>query len=321
MASIGTAARGSGPEEAAVQRVGPRHRRPALGVLLTGRPDPRQSMVEQFLAHSRDRGLPLSELYAAYKGDDPKAAALILPNAGRSGMLFTNPVTETHQTELTARVIHAACQAQDRQAMNLVQSLTDPDQLLNQRSLEAAQFRRLAVLGYRQRPATLPPEPLQLSDPAIAYVHWAQEHRELFARAIEATYEDTSDCPGLVGLRRMDDIIAGHMATGRFDPRLWFAFHKRGEPVGVMLLSQMLQQPGYELVYLGIAPPFRGMGLARQMLRHGFGVVSSRARHQHSDNAQLHLAVDENNAAARKLYDDFGFTLSTRKVAMIRPLA
>jgi ribosomal protein S18 acetylase RimI-like enzyme len=322
MASVSPSAHpGPGDEAELIQRVPASQRRPVLGVLLTGRPDPNHSLVEQFLGYSRDQGLPLNELYAAYRGKAPVAAALVLPNAGRSGMLFCSPVHEPDQAALTGRVVQTAAQAQSPKTIALLQSLLEPAQPMTERALQTGGFYKLATLQYMQRPATLPARPLELADPAIETCHWSEANRPLFARAIEASYEQTADCPDLVGLRRIEDIITGHMATGRFDPRLWFAFHKAGQPVGVMLLNEMIQQPGFELVYLGLAPAFRGQGLARKMLAHGFGLVSQRAAARPSDNPRLHLAVDETNQAALRLYEQFGFLANTRKVAMIRPLA
>ena len=44
----------------------------------------------------------------------------------------------------------------------------------------------------------------------------------LFAETILQTYRDSLDCPGLNGVRQIEDIIAGHKASGEFDPALWF---------------------------------------------------------------------------------------------------
>jgi ribosomal protein S18 acetylase RimI-like enzyme len=136
----------------------------------------------------------------------------------------------------------------------------------------------------------------------------------LFARAILASYEQTMDCPGLLGLREVDDIIAGHMATGRFDPSLWYAFYQGDVPVGVMLLGILPPHRSGELIYLGIAPAYRGKGLARPILEHGLGELSAR------DTTRLLLAVDEANQPAIRLYRHLKFRTSARKAALIRAL-
>jgi ribosomal protein S18 acetylase RimI-like enzyme len=289
-----------------------------LGVLLTGRAEPHHALVEQFLSYSRDHDLPLSELYAAYRGQAPVAAALVLPNAGRSGMVFASPVHTADQAALAGRVVDEAARQQPAERMAMLQALLEPEQPLTRQALEAGGFHKLATLQYMGRRADLPPTPLSLGDQALTAVSWSEANRPIFASAIEASYQATADCPGLVGLRRIEDIIAGHMAAGRFDPDLWLAVHNQGEPVAVMLMNELAQQPGHELVYLGVAAPYRGRGLARSLLAYGLGRASDQAAG--TDNPRLHLAVDEDNAAARQLYADFGFRATARKLAMIRPL-
>jgi ribosomal protein S18 acetylase RimI-like enzyme len=319
MASVSSPSVAPGPgEDVVVQRVDRADRRPALGVLLTGRPEPYHALVEQFLSYSRDQNLSLNELYAAYRGQAPVAAVLVLPNAGRSGMVFASPVHDAQQAALAGRVVDAAAQAQDPQRMGLLQALVEPEQPLTLQALEAGGFERLATLQYMGRPADLPVKALDLGDAQMSAVTWSEAHRPLFASAIEASYEATADCPGLVGLRRIEDIIAGHIAAGRFEPMLWLAVQRQGQPVAVMLINQLIHQPGYELVYLGVAAPFRGQGVARRLLSYGLGQASQRSHE--TDNPRLHLAVDEANAAARQLYADFGFRTQSRKLAMIRPL-
>jgi len=323
MASVTPRPTQHGPgENVRVQRVARSDRREALGVLLTGRAQPNHALVQQFLSYSRDYNLPLNELYAAYRGERPVAAALILPNAGRSGMVFASPASTSDDAALAGRVVDEAARQQDASQMRLLQALLEPEQPLMRQVLEAGGFEPLAMLQYMGRDADLPAVPFEPGDSEMALVTWSRQNRELFARAIEASYEGTADCPALVGLREIDDIIAGHMAAGRFVPDLWFALHRQGEPIGVMLLNELTQGAGFELVYLGIAAPWRGRGLARSLLAYGLGQGSERARATWAaDNPRLQLAVDEANTAARELYAHFGFRASTRKLAMIRSLA
>ena len=321
MASVSPSASPSGPgDPITVQRVSRADRRSVLGVLLTGRAEPQHALVEQFLSYSRDHQLSLTELYAAYRGKLPVAAALVLPNAGRSGMMFASPVQTPDEAALAGQVVDAAAEAQDPASIRLLQGLIEPDQPLTRQALEAGGFEQLATLQYLARDATLPPVAFQPPDPELELVTWSQVNRPLFAAAIEASYEQTADCPGLVGLRQIEDIIAGHQAAGHFTPELWFALHKAGEPVAVVLLNELVQQPGYELVYLGVAAPYRGQGVARSLLRYGLGQLTARHEDWLSDKPRVQLAVDDANAAARTLYTDLGFFPTARKLAMIRPL-
>jgi len=154
----------------------------------------------------------------------------------------------------------------------------------------------------------------------LELVGWDDAAGTLFADAIEASYERTADCPGLVGLRSVEDIIAGHKAAGRFAPDLWLALHKRGQPVAVMLINELSQQPGYELVYLGVAAPWRGRGIARRLLRYGLGRLTARDQRWGGEKPRIQLAVDEANEPAQALYTELGFLPTARKLAMIRAL-
>jgi len=142
----------------------------------------------------------------------------------------------------------------------------------------------------------------------------AEQNRQLFADAIGVSYEQTMDCPGLVGLRTMDDIIAGHQATGVFDPDIWFAISSGDEPVGVMLLNAVPQRSALELVYLGIGPKWRGKGLARVLLKHAITVANRRLL------PHFTLAVDQTNAPALKLYRSLQFVETGRKHAKLLSL-
>ncbi|HEX7009039.1 MAG TPA: hypothetical protein VF184_03600, partial [Phycisphaeraceae bacterium] len=222
------------------ERAGPDLQREALALLLTGRPSGRDPAVDRFLRSDWGRQILLDELWIAR--DDrsrPAMAALLTPCPGRTAMLFASPASSWPTTDLAAGLLHAVCAAQDPAQTRLIQALLDPGQSLLAAALERAGFTRLAELIYMQRQAHAPrkPQPLILPGENYRLLHWSEEHRQAFRQVILASYEQTRDCPGLLGLRQIDDVIAGHMAAGRFDPNLWFALYEDQHPVGVMLLS------------------------------------------------------------------------------------
>ena len=144
-----------------------------------------------------------------------------------------------------------------------------------------------------------------MSQPHVVFVR---------ADAVLASYEDTLDCPKLFGLRDPPDILAGHRATGRFDPSLWTLLRVDTKPVGVVLLNPFPEQRTIELVYLGLAPVVRGRGFGRQLLRHALHLLQGRRERV------VTLAVDENNGPALKIYREAGFRSELRRVALIRSL-
>jgi ribosomal protein S18 acetylase RimI-like enzyme len=225
-------------------------------------------------------------------------------------MVFVSPMTGSATQPIVVALGQAVCAAQDRDRMTMLQALLDPPQHREAKALTAAGFERLSELIYMQRPADAPEAPLQL-DGSFELLHWSDQHRGHFADAILASYEQTLDCPGLVGLRDIDDIIAGHMATGEFRPKLWFAVRCDDQPVAVMLLNVVPRRQSMELVYLGIASGWRGRGIGRRLLTHGLGLAGGQGA------TNIILAVDQGNRPALRLYRSLRFTSTTRKLAMI----
>ena len=131
---------------------------------------------------------------------------------------------------------------------------------------------------------------------------------------IQSTYRGSLDCPRLVGVRPMSDIINSHKTTGIFRPQWWWMLRFKGKPVGCVLVNRTANQNEAEIIYLGVVPEFRGKGLGELMLRWTATCV-------HCEGVkQLTLAVDSQNSAAVNLYERFGFqkTFSRWAYAMFK---
>jgi ribosomal protein S18 acetylase RimI-like enzyme len=304
----------SDPTAVATRRATPSERDEVLAVLLTGKARAWDPAVGRFVSYARSQGLSLDHLWLAERAGQLLGATLLIPNPGRTAMIFLSPLTALDVAG-AARLVAEACRALDRRRVQLVQALLEPGETIERRALQQAGFDDLAHLTYMQRAVSEAddgPAQLTLESPVEAAV-WSESARGLFQRAVLASYEQTRDCPRLVGLREVDDIIAGHQAVGSFDPRHWLALHAGGEPVGVMLINALPQRESMELVYLGLAPRWRGRGLARRLLAHGLTLT------RRAGGREMLLAVDQANAPAMKLYRDTGFTAQAYKHAMIRP--
>lgn len=287
----------------------------ALGILLTGQAQPDTPAVDHFKRFARQMGIDLSQLWLAETHGEPRTAALMVPGEGRICMLMLAPIRREAVVPIQAELVRRMVGQLDPTKVHMVQALIEPQQTLVQASLRMAGLKDLATLGYMQR-GNLPRQRirLNLSDQDITVHHWRQTHAKRFVTAIEATYQQTLDCPGLLGLRQIEDVVAGHMAAGVFDPRLWFALYQGTQPVGVMLLNTLAGHQSVELVYLGLAPAFRGQGLATRLLSYGMDLCGSRGAQS------MLLAVDERNEPALHLYHRMGFERTGRKVALIQSL-
>lgn len=295
-------------------------RRSALALLLTGGPRENDPAVDHFEHFASEQGLDLSTLWiAAEKSGSGRmlGSVLLVPNHGRTAMLFVGQATGWTDTSAVVGLIQAVCDGPGRSGVSVIQSLIDPGQVIEGQVLERAGLDRLAKLIYMQRviepgePRVGRPGRLGSCDRPTVLTYSEATHGD-FARAIEASYIDTLDCPGLVGMRQIDQIIAGHKGTGQFNPDDWVAyFDERGEPIAVLLLARVAQGNGMELVYLGVAKPHRGQGIGNTLMRYA---VSESAR---VNGTRLFLAVDDRNDPAVSLYTRMGFRASTRKIAYV----
>ena len=297
-------------------------RRTALALLLVGRPREQDAAVDHFEQFAEEQGLDLSTLWVAAEGGSTGrmlGSVLLVPNHGSTAMLFVGQAIGWADTSAMVGLIRAVCDGPGRGGVSVIQSLIDPGQVIEGQVLERAGLSRLAKLIYMQKTIEpgehRVPRPTALAgcDKPTIQTYSPATHAN-FARAIEASYIDTLDCPGLVGLRQTDQIIEGHKGTGRFDPQQWLVyFDEANNPIAVLLLAEVAQGSGMELVYLGVAPDYRGKKIGGMLMRYA---VSETAR---LGGTRLYLAVDDRNDRAVRLYTAMGFRASTRKIAYVLP--
>jgi len=296
-------------------------RRAALAMLLTGRAREDDPAVDHFDRFAQQQKLSTEGLWIAAE-DGPHgrllASILIVPNPGATAMLFVGQANGWRDHETVVRLVQTACHSERYDAVRVVQSLVDPGQVLEASVLERAGLNKLAKLVYMQktldRREFATPRPTTLARQPVTLYPYSAETHERFARAILASYEDTLDCPGLVGLRHVDQIITGHRSTGRFEPALWHAFYSEDDqPIAALLLAPSAAGVGFELVYLGVAKAFRGAGVGSQLMSYAVAEATRRGADR------MYLAVDDRNDPAMKLYHSLGFRGNTRKLAYIMP--
>ncbi|WP_200761437.1 GNAT family N-acetyltransferase [Poriferisphaera corsica] len=289
--------------------------RAAIATLILGEPLPEDPRVDQMIAYATAANYSLKNLWIA---KDPQnailSALLMIPTPGGAGMIFLSPTASADQTPILQALTQAMLAAQPRASANtLYQSLIELNQTHQQTALLAAGFSHLALLNYMQIRLgyASPPSTSQFTQQNIQTHTYSDQSHPLFERAIQDSYIDTLDCPGLLGKRSIQNVIAGHKATGDFDPNLWHVFTQDQSPIAVMLISKLGKNQTAELVYLGIAPSHRNKGLAKQFLSFGMQLASYEAQRK------LITAVDNNNVPAVKLYKSLGFIQTGAKNALI----
>jgi len=303
------------PGDAEFRRVTGTQHRAALGLILTGRASAQSPGVEQFLRFAAEQQLAVTETWAAVVNDTPVAAALLIPAAGRASMLFVSAIVDDESADMAAAVVRCMCAGQDPSQTHIVQALLDEQQQDEAEALRQAGFTSLATLVYQERDFGHDEPPVMDLPQGFTLQTWRPNRRSQFGDAIVATYEDTQDCPGLLGMRQIEDILDGHRASGIFSPDTWFLLLDGDAPAGVMLFNRVPTRNAGELVYFGLAPRCRGRGLAKRLLTHGLATMG-----KHGVDLIM-LAVDDQNAPAKRLYASLGFVSTSRKHALICALS
>jgi ribosomal protein S18 acetylase RimI-like enzyme len=196
--------------------------------------------------------------------------------------------------------------------IRMAQALLPTDVGADAESLVAAGFRHVSDLLYLvcladQFPASPPCRDLQFEpySPALD---------ARFADLVDATYEDTLDCPAVNGVRRIDDVLQGYRATGQFDPERWLMVRHQGEPVGCLILTAYPEHATWELIYMGILPAVRGRGWGVEIVRHAQWLA------RQAEPKRLVLAVDAANEPALRMYAAAGFQAWDRRSVFVRIL-
>lgn len=238
----------------------------------------------------------------------PKAAAVTVRNVGNTALVLnssaggnTEPLVELLR-QLTAGTLAGG--------VTFVQAMLNPCEQAEAAVYIQAEYFLLAQLIYMRRPGTEvgPEEPR-----GLAWATLAEAGEAELAKVIADTYVDSLDCPALLGLRPMADVIAAHKGSGIHRPEHWWIPSLNGQSVGCILLNDAANEPHTsDVVYLGIRPAWRQQGLGRVLLRQAMrAAISGGAR-------AITLAVDGSNLPAVKFYRQEGFEEIDRKDVYIR---
>jgi ribosomal protein S18 acetylase RimI-like enzyme len=289
-------------------------------ILSTGGRLADEEAVVDFLQFTIQRHIDLNDLWVANRGGRVAWAALPIVSPGHTMLVLAPPGERLRAADageaIAGELLEAVCGHFSARGVQLAQALLDPSDNAARQLYLARAFRQVAELLYLQADVRRTFPAPQLPE-GFDWLSYSPAAHETFASTIVQTYRDSLDCPGLNGLRDIEDVIVGHKASGvAFDPSWWFVLRERGEPRAVLLLARTAQAETAELVYLGLVPAARGRGLGDVVMRQALHVVSSSG----SSRAGLALAVDAHNAPALRLYHRHGLRRIGSKLAMMRLL-
>lgn len=277
----------------------------------TGRPAD-DATVRDFLYFANQRSVDFAQLYVAAAPSKLLAGCLPIHSPGHTVLLMTSSASAHKPADTAiARCIQAVCETINPHPQQIAQVLLESHDHRTADAIRNIGFTDLADLIYLQRVPASPPAAPPTPDGCVL-INYSPESHAHFARGILATYEQSLDCPLLHGQRNIEDVIAGHQASGEFDPSLWFCMIENDIELGILILSPLQTHLTMELVYIGLSPHARGRGLGdyfvklalNQMVIHELRVLT--------------LAVDADNAPALHLYHRHGLAEVHRRHAMIQ---
>jgi mycothiol synthase len=275
-----------------------------------------EGAVVDFMQFAVHRGVNLEDLWVAERAGRAIWATLPIASPGRTLLLLapSGRPRENEGEDIAGSLIDAVCGHLTTRGMLLAQVLLDSTDTAARQIYQNHSFQQVAELLYlqsevrRTSPAPALPE-------GFDWLTYSPESHGAFATTIVQSYRDSLDCPGLNGMRHIEDVIAGHKASGvEFDPSWWLVLRERGNPLGVLLIARAHLDQTAELVYLGLSPEARGRGIADLVMRQALHLLAA------GGISTLALAVDAQNAPALDLYYRHGLRRVGSKIALMRQL-
>ena len=274
---------------------------------------PRRSrpLATDLIAAGTRRGCSLDLIFGAYRHDRLISACVALQSPGAAALVYASDPQECDlKACATQAVLETLRDAAWGRSIRLLEVLLEANASALERPLEGAGFRYLTQLLYLQRYSHQTDLPTRC-EASLTWVSYTPQKAPLFCEALEASYVQSLDCPELTGLRTTADVLAGHRASGVFDPSLWWVAKRDNRPVGVLLLSRLPTRSGLEIVYVGVAQPARGTRVANALLSRAVDAM------RETGVRCLTLAVDARNTPARRMYRRWGFEQTAGRHAWI----
>jgi ribosomal protein S18 acetylase RimI-like enzyme len=262
-------------------------------------PAAREGRVNALLDDIRAGRISADGILAAWRGDRIVGAIFAQTQIGRTAVTWPPSIVAGEPRRTLDSLMQATLRRLADEDVQVVHALLDFSTAEDNDLLCRAGFQRLANLIYlvsetRHFPAVQPKGPLE-------FENYTPDVHDRLAAIVDATYQDTLDCPALNGVREIEDILSGYRATSGFRPELWMIVRHQDRCVGCLLLADHPEHENCELVYMGILPDARGNGWGVAIARHAQWIA------RQLDRSRLVLAVDEANLPARNLYTSIGF--------------
>jgi ribosomal protein S18 acetylase RimI-like enzyme len=205
-----------------------------------------------------------------------------------------------------AGIVRGALERAQHGDVRFVQALADPADPRGAELLQACGFSPVTDVLYLV--CTLAGRQTAQSCEALRLVQVVDTPAKLehLSQLISQTYAGSQDCPRLNGLRSLDDVLASYRAVGESGSSHWYVAEAENADAGCILLAEHSSPRELEIVYMGIAPDFRGRGLGMELVQAAQRLASE------LNFERLSLAVDAENRPALAIYRAAGFQVAAK---------
>ncbi len=262
------------------------------------------------MAAACDAGPSGPRLLGAYRGHEMVGAALAQVQPGRMANVWPPRLVAGEPAATAAQLVEELVRLLAADEVRMAQCLLEGDAATDEKVLCEGGFQRLSELLYLVSPDSAFPTSPPLSP--LEFEPYTAANQGRLAAIVQATYQQTRDCPQLNGVRQVEDVLAGYRGAGVFDPARWLIVRHGGDDVGCLLLSDFPEYDNWELTYMGVAPWARGSGWGIEIVRYAQWWTRLAGR------LRLVLAVDADNAPALKLYAAAGFQAWDRRTVLVK---
>jgi ribosomal protein S18 acetylase RimI-like enzyme len=262
--------------------------------------DERETRVQNAFRLIKQGELDPAGIIVARENDRLAGALVCLPVPGASALVWPpQAIADTNAVQVEDQLLIHGKKWLLEFGVKLAQALLVPRERHLANALLRHGFGHITNLQYLRHDAGL--DAANSGSSRYTYQTYRQCDPSLFHSVLMATYTDTLDCPEVNGIREVNEIIEGHRSQGVHDPDRWWLAFDAGQPVAVLLLTEVPEWNGWDLSYVGVVPAFRRRGIGKELTRKALQEARM------AGAGQLTLALDVRNTPASQLYTSLGF--------------
>ncbi len=272
--------------------------------------DERRPQVDSLVTTTASGEVSAEGLLGARRHGRLVGAVFSQVQPGKTAVVWPPRLVSGEPEATAAELLAATCKQLADHRVRIAQSLLSTVTEGDERLLRGADFQPLADLLYLvslegEFPTTGPTTPLEFEP-------YSPANHDRLAQIVNATYQQTRDCPQLNGVRQIEDVLTGYRHTGVFDGGRWLIVRYEDQDVGCLLLADHPEHGNWELVYMGLMASCRGHGWGMDIARHAQWLTRQAGR------PRLVLAVDADNHPAITIYSTVGFQAWDRRSAYLK---